>query len=173
LAFSQEFVLVDHTTQDLKRFNCSKPDMNSFLSRFAVKNMRLNLSRTWILPVVPEEQNSRKMQVAAYYSLASSTVIREEIPSDKRLPGYPVPMVILARFAVDEQFKGRRLGEKTLITALKKAVELTDAGLPALGVIVDVLDEEALGFYQHYDIFEPLTDDPMRLFVSMHILKQI
>lgn len=144
-----------------------------FLSRFAVKNMRLNLSRTWVLPVVSEEKSPQKMRIAAYYSLASSTVMREEIPSDRRLPGYPVPMVLLARLAVDELFQGDRLGEKTLITALQKSVELTEAGLPALGVIVDVLDEDALRFYQHYEMFEPFTDDPMRLFVSMHVLKRI
>jgi hypothetical protein len=173
LAFSQGFVLVDHSRHDLKRFNCGKPDMNIFLARFAVKNMRLGLSRTWVLPVVAENQQPQKAQIAAYYSLASSTVMREEIPSNKSLPGYPVPMVLLARLAVDEQFKGQRLGEKTLITALRKFVALTDAGLPALGVILDVLDEDALGFYQRYEMFESFTDDPMWLFVSMYTIRQI
>jgi hypothetical protein len=173
LAFLQKFFLVDHTQHDLKTINCGKPDMNLFLARFAVKNMRLGLSRTWVLPVIDEDQQPPKAQIAAYYSLASSTVMRGEIPSDKSLPGYPVPMVLLARLAVDEQFKRQRLGEKTLITALRKSVELTDVGLPALGVILDVLDEDALGFYQRYKMFEPFTDDPMRLFVSMHTIKRI
>ena len=168
MAFLQEFVLVDHTKQDLKRFNCGKLDMNMFLSRFAVKNMRLNLSRTWVLPVVSEEQSAQKSQIAAYYSLASSTVMREEIPSEKRLPGYPVPMVLLARLAVDEEFKGCRLGEKTLVSALKKSVELSDAGLPALGVIVDVLDKVALWFYQKNERFVQFTVDPLRMLESMN-----
>lgn len=173
MALLQEFVLVDHTQHDLKTFNCGKPDMNMFLARFAVKNMRLGLSRTWVLPVVADDRQPQKAQIAAYYSLASSTVMREDIPSDKYLPGYPVPVVLLARLAVDEQFKKQRLGEKTLITALRKSVELTDSGLPALGVILDVLDGDALGFYQHYEMFEPFTDDPMRLFAAMHTLRHI
>ena len=144
-----------------------------FLARFAVKNMRLGLSRTWVLPVVAEDPQPKKSQIAAYYSLASSTVMKEEIPSDKNLPGYPVPVVLLARLAVDEQCKEQRLGEKSLITALRKSVELTNSGLPALGVILDVLDEDALGFYKRYKMFEPFTDNPMRLFVPMHILRQI
>jgi len=57
--------------------------MNVFLARFSVKNMRLGLSRTWVLPVVAEERQPDKLQIAAYYSLASSTVMKEEIPSDK------------------------------------------------------------------------------------------
>lgn len=173
MALLQEFVLVDHTQHDLKTFDCGKPDMDIFLARFAVKNMRLGLSRTWVLPVVAEDRQPKKLQIAAYYSLASSTVMKEEIPSNKNLPGYPVPVVLLARLAVDHQFKAQRLGEKTLITALRKSVELTDNGLPALGVILDVLDGDALGFYQHYKMFEPFTDDPMRLFAAMHTLRQI
>ena len=82
-------------------------------------------------------------------------------------------MILLARLAVDNQFKGQRLGEKTLITALRKSVELTDIGLPALGIVLDVLDEEALNFFRRYEIFGPFTDNPMRLFASMHMLRQI
>jgi len=173
LAFQPEFVLADHTQHGLKAFDCDKPDMNTFLARFAVKNMQLGLSRTWVLPVVNEDERTHKSKVAAYYTLASSTVTREEIPSDKSLPGYPVPVILLARLAVDKKYKGQRLGEKTLITALRKSVALTVTGLPALGVILDVLDDDALGFYQHFEMFEPLTDNPMRLFVSMRTLVQI
>lgn len=170
MAFLQEFVLVDKAQHDLKRFSCGKPDMDTFLARFAVKNMKLGLSSTWVLPVAEE---AAKAQVAAYYSLASSTVDRESIPTDKSLPGYPVSVVLLARLAVDQQFAKQRLGEKTLITALRKAVELTTTGLPAIGLILDVLDKDALGFYQHFEMFEPFTDDPMRLFVPMNTLKEL
>ncbi len=170
MAFLQEFVLVDKAQHDLKKFSCGKPDMDTFLARFAVKNMQLGLSRTWVLPVAEE---AAKAQIAAYYSLASSTVNRESIPTDKHLPGYPASVVLLARLAVDQQFTKQRLGEKTLITALRKAVELTTTGLPAIGIILDVLDDEALGFYQHFEMFKPFTDDPMRLFVPMNALKQL
>ncbi len=173
MAFLQEFVVVDKTQHDLKKFSCGKPDMDTYLTLFAVKNMQLGLSRTWVLPIVNEDPNSQKTPIAAYYSLASSTVNRESIPSDKNLPGYPVSVILLARLAIDKQFSGQRLGEKTLITALRKSVELTDTGLPAHGVILDVLDEDALHFYQHYEMFEPFTDDPMRLFVSVNTLKQM
>ena len=170
MAFLQEFVLVDKAQHDLKRFSCGKPEMDTFLARFAMKNMKLGLSRTWVLPVAEE---AAKAQVAAYYSLASSTVNHESIPTDKSLPGYPVSVVLLARLAVDQQFAKQRLGEKTLITALRKAVELTTTGLPAIGLILDVLDKDALGFYQHFEMFEPFTDVPMRLFVPMNTLNEL
>lgn len=81
--------------------------------------------------------------------------------------------MLLARLAVSKQFQGRRVGEKTLVTALRKSVEISDAGLPAIGLILDVLDNDALEFYRRYELFEPFTDDPTRLFVSIHTLRRV
>lgn len=144
--------------------------MNQFLARFAAKHMELGISSTWVLA---DECPAQKIPVVAYFTLSAATVTREEIAFDKSLPRYPVPVVLLARLAADHRYQGQGVGEKTLITALRKSVELTHSGLPALGVILDVLDEDALSFYQRYEIFEPFTDDPMRLFVPMTVLQQI
>jgi hypothetical protein len=75
--------------------------------------------------------------------------------------------------AVDQRFQGQRIGEKTLISAHRHSVTLTERGLPAMGLILDVLDEDALAFYQRFELFQPLTDDPMRLFVPMQVAEQI
>mgnify|MGYP002637598966 FL=1 len=172
MELSQGFVFVDNSKHDIKGFKCGKPGMDTFLSRFAVKHGKLGISRTWVLPATKSGE-SQKEKIAAYFTLSSSTVVREDIPVEKSLPGYPVPVVLLARLAASEDYQGQRLGEKTLIASLRKSVELTDIGLPALGLILDVLDQDALKFYQRYGIFKPFTDDPMRLFVSMHVLRQI
>ncbi|MDX2505867.1 MAG: hypothetical protein QNL62_15520 [Gammaproteobacteria bacterium] len=82
-------------------------------------------------------------------------------------------MVLLAKLAVDIKYQGQRLGEKTLITSLRKSVELTDNGLPAVGLVLDILDEDALHFYQRYDMFIPFTNNPMRLFVPMQVLRKL
>ena len=82
-------------------------------------------------------------------------------------------MVLLGRLAVDQRFQGQRLGEKTLVSALRHSVTLTERGLPAMGLILDVLDEDALAFYQRFELFQPFTDDPMRLFVPMKVVEQI
>ncbi len=169
MALAQAFVFADPLAHNLKAFDCGKPVMNEFLARFAVKNMQLGLSSTWVLA----DDEQEKATVAAYYTLASATVFRDEIPFDHGLPGYPVPVVLLARLAIDKQYQGQRIGEKTLVTALRKSVELTNTGLPTLGLVLDVLDDDALGFYQRYEIFEPFTDDPMRLFAPMQVLAKI
>jgi len=148
--------------------------MDTFLARFAAKHGKLGISSTWVLPIVSaNDATAQKVPVAAYYTLSSATVKREDIPFKKSLPSYPVPVVLLARLAVSNSYQGKRLGEKTLITALRKSVELTKNGLPAIGLILDVLDQSAVEFYQRYEIFEPFTENPMRLFVPMQVLNKI
>ncbi len=146
--------------------------MDTFLRRFAVKHANLGLSKTWVLPVLSDGA-ANKVTVAAYYTLASSTVEKQQIPFEGSLPKQKLAVVLLARLAIDAQFQGQGLGAKTLITALRKAVELTQAGLPALGLVLDVFDEEALAFYNHYDFFLPFPGDPRRLFVPMSALRRL
>ena len=172
MTFNQQFVLLDTKQHDLKSFDCGKSEMNLFLSRYADKNRKLGLSSTWVL-VEEAEEDKGKSTIGAYYTLASSTVIRDQIPSTKKLPAYPVPVVLLARLAVNNRFQKQGLGEKTLVSALRQSVFLTDKGLPALGVVLDVLDNDALGFYQKFEVFQSFTNDPMRLFVPMNVIRQI
>lgn len=145
--------------------------MNKFLARFAVKHMQIGYSRTWVITV--ETENNSKKPVAAYYTLAHATVERQQIPVKKSLPSYPIPVILIARLAVAKDFQGKGLGAKLLVTALRKSVELTNTGLPSFAVILDVLNESALEFYKTFEVFEPFTDDPMRLFIPMTVAREI
>jgi hypothetical protein len=167
------FVLLDTQWHVVKSFDCGKPDMNQFLSRYADKNRKLGISSTWVLPVNNLHETNEKTVIRAYYTLAFSTVSREQIPVDKSLPAYPVPVILLARLAINRAFQGQNLGKKTLVTALRQCVVLTDHSLPVLGMVIDVLDDESLSFYQKFKLFQPFTNDPMRLFVPMNVLRQI
>lgn len=170
MPLNQQFVTADKNRHDLKKFDCGKPSMNEFLAKYAIKHNKLGLSRTYVLT---EKQENTKQAVAAYYTLAASTVVRENIPSRQSLPTYPIPVIMLARLAISCHYQGKGLGAKTLIYALRQAANLSQTGLPAYGLILDVLDPDALGFYQHFSIFSPFSDNPMRLFVPMETLLQI
>jgi hypothetical protein len=167
------FVLLDIKQHDVKRFDCGKPEMNLFLSRYADKNRKLGISSSWILPVNQSQNTLEKTTIKSYYTLAYSTVTRETIPTHQNLPAYPVPVILLARLAVNRDYQGHNLGKKTLVKALRQCVVLTDKSLPVLGVILDVLDDEALSFYQKFNLFQPFTNNPLRLFVPMNVLRQI
>ena len=168
---------LDKSKHDKKAFDCEKPEMDTFLSRFALKHSKLGLSSTWVLAEELDskidEKQGTKRKVIGYYTLASSTVIKSSIPTNQSLPHYPVPVVLLARLAVDKNYQNKGLGAKILVTALRHAVELTNQGLPAYGLVLDVLDDDALKFYQCFDFFEPFTDNPMRLFIGMNSIKQL
>ena len=42
-----------------------------------------------------------------------------------------------------------------------------------MGLVIDVLDHDALAFYQSFEFFLPLTDNPMKLFVPMASLETL
>lgn len=163
------FVLLDTKQHDVKSFDCGKPEMNLFLSRYADKNRKLGISSSWVLPINTLE----KATIKSYYTLAYSTATRETLPTHQNLPAYPVPVILLARLAVNRNYQGQNLGKKTLVNALRQCVVLTDKSLPVLGVVLDVLDNEALSFYQKFNLFQPFTNNPLRLFVPMNVLRQI
>lgn len=169
-----EFLPLDPRAINVKLFDCGKDAINIYLHRFAAKNMALNLNRTFVLPYTTKE-DSGKSHVAAYYTLAHQTLVREELPDPSRLPRYPVPVILLAQLGIDRRFQRQGLGAKTLIHALRHTYQIASNpnGIPALGIVLDVLDQEALAFYRSFDFFLPLTDNPMKLFVPMASLETL
>src|SRR4051812_32665110 len=85
------------------RFSCGVPALDEVLKRYALQNQRDNLSRTFVL-------TDDASHVVGYYTVAASSVGRETVPDQFRLPKYPIPTVLLARLAVDECHKGERIG---------------------------------------------------------------
>lgn len=163
-----EFLPLDPRAINVKTFDCGKESINVYLRRYAAKNMALNLNRTFVLPYTTGD-TSKKPEVAAYYTLAHQTLVREELPDPSRLPRYPVPVILLAQLGIDQRFHRQGLVAKTLVHALRHAYQIASNpnGVPAMGVVLDVLDHDALAFYQSFNFFLPLTDNPMKLFVPM------
>ncbi|MBA6411681.1 GNAT family N-acetyltransferase [Parahaliea sp. F7430] len=174
-----EFLPLDTRAINVKSFDCGKDAINTYLRRYAAKNMALNLNRTFVLPYTPEayigKESPGKSHVAAYYTLAHQTLVREELPDPSRLPRYPVPVILLAQLGIDRRFHRQGLGAKTLVYALRHAYQIASnpKGIPALGVVLDVLDQDALAFYQSFDFFFPLTDNPMKLFIPIASLESL
>lgn len=169
-----EFLPLDTRSVNVKQFDCGKSSINTYLRRYAAKNMALNLNRTFVLPD-PDTRTLPRHRLAAYYTLAHQTIAREDLPVHDRLPRYPVPVILLAQLAVDLNFHGRGLGAKTLIHALRHAYRIssTPNGIPSAGVALDVLDQDALEFYGHVEFFAPLVDKPTKLFVPMQSLESL
>ena len=66
----------------------------------------------------------------------------------KKLPRYPsVPVARIGRLAVDERFKGMKLGAALLWDAIERAAR---SEVTVYAVAVDAKDEAAEGFYRHF-----------------------
>ncbi|CRZ20307.1 GNAT family N-acetyltransferase [Kingella kingae] len=161
--------LLDKSQHNSRAFDCSKDNMNVFIRQFAVKNQKLGISRTWVFA----DSGSSKKEIAAYFTLAMQTVEPSDLHSNEKLPNYPTSVVLLARIAVDKRFQGQGLGKRALLAALAKALQASEQGLPAFAVVLDVLDDDALKFYQSFDFFQHFGDETHKLFVPMKAVKQL
>ncbi|MFD1244872.1 GNAT family N-acetyltransferase [Paralysiella testudinis] len=174
MALNPYFEVLDKARHQLKSFDCGKAVMNDFLKRYAVKNQNLGLSRTWVL--AENSADGEKAAVAAYYTLAFQSVEPENFRDKVSLPRYPTPTILLARLAVNKAYQGQRLGRKTLLAALAQAARISEQGLPAYALVLDVLDDDAHRFYQQFDFFKSFdtpADDRVRLFVPMSAVKHL
>lgn len=105
-------------------------------------------------------------RVAGYYCLSSSSIVRDAAPPE--LSGQqpdPIPVVLLGRLAVDEQFAGRGLGVSLLQHATIRAVEAAEAiGIRA--IVVHASTESVVPFYERFG-FTPFPGEDRTLFLLL------
>jgi predicted N-acetyltransferase YhbS len=135
------------------------PALNNYLKKFALQNPRNQSARTYVA--------TRAERVVGYYTLAAASARREETPSRvaKGLAAYPVPVILLARLAVDRSEKGKGLGSGLLKDALLRIVQAAEI-VGCRAVMVHAKDDSAKAFYDRFG-FEPSPSDPFRLFLLM------
>jgi len=151
-------------------FNCGKDQLDRFLKRHALKNQKIGSSTTFV--TCPESEANR---LVGYYSLTLGSVRHEDTPADVRegMPRYPIPVMLLAKLAVDSNYRkpnqDLRLGEALLKDALLKSVLVAElAGIRAM--MVDALDDDARRFYQHYGFQQSPTDE-LQLFLPISVIR--
>ncbi len=148
-------------------FACGQPPLDEFIRTRVSQYEKRRLGKTFVA-VPPDEP-----LVIGYYTLAAGAVAFERLPAKaaRKLPKHPVPVVLLARLAVDVTAQGKRLGEGLLLDALQRSLDLS-AGLGIHAVEVDALDDAAAAFYRKYG-FTPLPDDPLHLYLPMATVEQV
>lgn len=117
-------------------FDSGKPSLDDWLKRRALKNQSESASRTYVVA-------SDDGDVHAYYALAAGSVIAAEATGAvRRNMSSPIPVVILARLAVDRRLQGKGFGKALLRDALLKTIQPADTiGVRALSI--HTLDEDA------------------------------
>lgn len=145
-------------------FDCGYDDLNRFISRFALNSQSAGSAQTYV--ALTDEK------VIGYYSLAVGAVAHSQAPTRmvKGLARHPVPVMLLARLAVDNEAKGKGLGVALLHDALARTLQAADiAGIRA--IIVHAKDNEARRFYEHFD-FDRSPTDPYHLHLLIKDLRK-
>ena len=149
----------------MESFDCGHVALNEFLQRFALVNQRSNSSQTYA--------SCNAGQVAGFYSLAVGSVEPSHSAPRviKGIPRHPVPVMILARLAIDQKYQRQGLGKALLKNALLRTVQAADiAGIRAL--LVHAKDEEARNWYRQWE-FEESPTDAYHLFLLVKDIKAL
>lgn len=166
LSFSVEVLGTHHQRND---FDCGSDALNRYLGTQARQEMERDAAIVYVL--VPSDRPTR---IAGYYSLSSTAVRLSEWPEPTRrkLPRYPlVPATLIGRLAVDQIYRGLRLGERLLIDALRWSLTASRT-VASVAVIVDAKEATAVAFYLRYG-FTAFPDQPLRLFLPMKTIAEL
>lgn len=150
-------------TDQVDAFDCGHAALNQFLQRYALVNQKAHSAQTYVC--------CQGSVVVGYYSLAVGSVDPTHAPSRvlKGLARHPVPVMILARLAVDQAHQRRGLGQALLKDAALRTAQAAEiAGIRYL--LAHAKDEAAGQWYESWE-FEPSPTDPYHLFLMLKDLK--
>lgn len=146
----------------LDRFDSGAPSLDEWLRRRARANQASGASRTFIVADGDE--------AVAYFSLASGSInlvaatggFRRNMPD-------PIPVVILARLAVDKAQQGQGLGKALLAEAVKRVLAAGES-IGVRGLVVHALNDDAAAFYRGLG-FEAAPGQPLTLMIPLSRLR--
>lgn len=131
----------------LEGFDCGRPALTDWLLRHARHVQSSGSARTFVVCDAD--------RVAGYFSLTVGQIDTLEAPERVRrgMGQYPIPLVILARLAVDLDYQKQGLGFSLLQDAIRRTVVIAEqAGIRAL--LTHPIDADADAFYRRFG-FEP------------------
>jgi len=134
-----------------KDFSCGKPLLDNYLHTQAKQDVKRKLTACFVLA---SEDNT----VKGYYTLSSASIQQAVLPESivKKLPpSYKdLPVTLLGRLAIDNIYKGQKLGELLLLDALKRSYDSSLSNIGSMAVITDPIDEDAVRFYNKYGFIQ-------------------
>jgi len=155
----------------LEPFDCGDEPLNHYLKRYAWANQQK--SSIGVTYVAVDEGAPRT--VLGYFTLATASVARDALPKKyvRGLPPYDLPLILLARLAVDHRFSGRGLGHALISEAFKIALRVAD-DVGCRCIITDAY-KDRIDWYAGYG-FVPLAGTAetgkQRMFLDIRTLRQ-
>jgi len=149
----------------LDDFDCGREELNRFLKRQAWASQQSHSAQTYVL--------AKELGVLGYCSLAAGSVAHDEATERVRKgqARHPIPVILLARLAVEAAVHGQGLGAALLKDALLRTAQAADT-VGARSLVVHAKDDTAKAFYEHFN-FEASPTDPYHLLLVMKDLFRI
>jgi GNAT superfamily N-acetyltransferase len=143
-------------THDASIFDCGVDALNRFIKLYALQGQRAEISQTYAAAV--------GNAVVGYHTLVVGNVVHDDAPErlKKGIPRHPIPMILLARLAVDKHWHGRGLGAALVVDAMRRTLQAADI-VGARALLVQAKDDTAQQFYRHLG-FEPFSGSPLTLY---------
>jgi GNAT superfamily N-acetyltransferase len=142
-------------------FDCGVPALNLYLRNYALQNQKRGMVRNYVTTHAGDKV------IVAYYSLVYASIDQKLLPAKlvKGLGKYGIPIMLLARLAVDHREQGKGLGRALLKDAILRTMQAAEiAGLKLL--LVHAKDQAAADFYRKHG-FEPVLGEPLKLFLPV------
>lgn len=155
---------------EVENFDCGDEPLNNYLKRHAWSNQE-NIS-IGVTYVAADEIEARV--VLGYFTLATSSVPRQAFPKKyvRGLPPYDLPLILLARLAVDRRFAGRGLGHALISEAFRISLRVADE-VGCRCIITDAY-KDRIGWYAKYG-FIPIKGQagsgPQRMFLDIRTVR--
>jgi GNAT superfamily N-acetyltransferase len=144
-------------------FDCGVAALNLYLRNYALQNQKRGIVRNYVTT------HADGKVIVAYYSLVYASLDQKLVPVRlvKGLGKYDIPIMLLARLAVDHREQGKGLGKALLKDAILRTMQAAEiAGLKFL--LVHAKDDAAADFYRKHG-FEPVLGEPLKLFLPVRL----
>jgi GNAT superfamily N-acetyltransferase len=153
-------VLLDKSKHDRTRFNCGIKPLNNYLRAMANQQAQKDNTRTFVL-----EDGAMSSTIIGFYTLTMVSIDLLNLPAKiQKKHKLSTSGGLIARLAIDANYKGKGFGEWLLVDALKKLLRASDTVAFPL-VIVDA-KEGAKQFYEKYG-FTAFHDSETKLFITI------
>jgi GNAT superfamily N-acetyltransferase len=148
------------TSHDRASFACGVDALDRYFHKQVTQDVRRGVTACFVAVEVSQAR------IAGYYTLAAAGFPLADMPPAlaKRLPRYPsVPVARLGRLAVDQAYRGRKLGSALLWDAVQRFLR---SEVAVFALVVDAKDDQAEAFYGHHG-FVPFGSQPRQLVLPL------
>lgn len=140
-------------------FSCGVPSLDEWFRKYALQNQRAYNCAVYV--------TTWGGRVAGYYAICAGGIEKDVVPMPfgKSRPNV-IPVIVLARLAVDRGAQGKGVGSKLLEDALLRCLSAAQE-IGAAAIVVHAIDARAKSFYMQYADFQEIPGEPLHLLLPI------